>query len=78
MPTEVRSPISRKGSAVGSGPPMSPGSRANPSARRDSVPEQEHQTTGPVGAHNEPPAPPLQERQQGAGKEPERGLAVEE
>jgi hypothetical protein len=58
---EVCSPISRKGSAAGSGQPMSPGVRR----RGDSVPEQEHNTASPVGAHNEPPAPPLQERQQG-------------
>jgi hypothetical protein len=28
--TEVRSPISRRGSAVGSGQPLSPGARSNP------------------------------------------------
>ena len=67
MPTEVRSPISRVGSKAGSGQPMSPGARGNPSARRDSVPEQEHQK---ASAHNEPPAPTLQQR-------PERGLEPE-
>jgi hypothetical protein len=39
---EVRSSVSVKGSRVGSGPPMSPGSRSNPSrASADSVPKQE-------------------------------------
>lgn len=39
--TEVRSPISRRGSAVGSGQPLSPGAQSDPSrgeARRDPVP----------------------------------------
>jgi hypothetical protein len=71
MPTEVRSPVSIKGSKVGSGQPMGLGARSNPS-RRDSVPEQERHTS----THNEAPEP--RQQPQGAGKEPERGLAVEE
>jgi hypothetical protein len=36
---EVQSPVSRKGSKVGSGQPMSPGARSNPSrGRTDSIP----------------------------------------
>jgi hypothetical protein len=69
MPKEVLSPVSVKGSRVGSGQPMSPGAR---SVRRDSVPEQERHTS----THNEAPAP--RQQPQGTGKEPERGLAVEE
>jgi hypothetical protein len=42
MPTEVCSPVTRKGSKVGSGQPMSPGARSNPSrgdcGRQDSTP----------------------------------------
>jgi hypothetical protein len=44
MPTEVCSPINRKGSAVGSGPPMSLGARSNLSrACADSAPEPKQQ-----------------------------------
>ena len=36
---EAESPVTRKGSKVGSGRPMSPGARSNPSRRRtDSIP----------------------------------------
>ena len=36
---EVRSPVCRPGSKVGSGQPMSPGARSNPSrGRTDSIP----------------------------------------
>jgi hypothetical protein len=53
MPKEVCSPVSMKGSKVGSGQPMSPGARSNPSARRgDSVPEPTHQTASPVRSHS--------------------------
>jgi hypothetical protein len=41
--SEVVSPVSRKGSKVGSGPPISPGARSMP--RGDSVPEQKVQRT---------------------------------
>jgi hypothetical protein len=38
---EVCSPVSRPGSKVGSGQPMSPGARSNPSrGRSDSLPQQ--------------------------------------
>ena len=80
MPTKVRSPISRKGSAVGSGQPMSPGARGNPGRRAsaDSVPEQEHQVASPVTAHNQEPARPLQETpRKEANKEPAPGLEPE-
>jgi hypothetical protein len=41
MPKDVVSPVSIKGSKVGSGQPMSPGARSDPSrASADSVPEQ--------------------------------------
>jgi hypothetical protein len=35
MVTTVQSPVSRKGSKVGSSQPLSPGARSNPSARGD-------------------------------------------
>ena len=42
MPKDVCSPVSMKGSKVGSSPPMSPRSRSNPSrASADSVPKWE-------------------------------------
>jgi hypothetical protein len=42
MSKDVCSPVSMRGSKVGSGPPMSPGARTNPSrASADSVPKQE-------------------------------------
>jgi hypothetical protein len=38
---EVCSPVTRKGSKVGSGQPLSPGARSNPShGRTDSIPPQ--------------------------------------
>jgi hypothetical protein len=44
MPKDVCSPVSIKGSRVGSGAPMSPGSRSNPSrASADSVTEPKQQ-----------------------------------
>jgi hypothetical protein len=56
MPTEVCSPVTRKGSKVGSNQPMSPGARSMPGAgdRRDSVPPQ-HGTVS-RGAEPEPTA----------------------
>jgi hypothetical protein len=54
MPVEICSPISRKGSKVDSGQPMSPGARSNPSrASSDSVPAQPSQTASPICAHSE-------------------------
>jgi hypothetical protein len=40
MPTEVCSPITRKGSKQGSDQPLSPGARSMPGATGDSVPQQ--------------------------------------
>jgi hypothetical protein len=57
MPKEVCSPVSRPGSKVGSGQPLSPGARSMPGAgdRRDSVsPEPSHGTVS-RGAEPEPP-----------------------
>jgi hypothetical protein len=42
---EVRSPVCRQGSRVGSDQPMSPGARSGPNARRDSAPPQTKQAT---------------------------------
>jgi len=54
--SEVVSPISRKGSKVGSGQPLSPGARSAPGQRGDSVPPQPtHGTTRHVAPHAEPP-----------------------
>jgi hypothetical protein len=64
MPTEVCSPISRKGSAVSSGQPLGPGARSNPSRgdagpqsspfiAKHSVPEPAHH----IARHNEEPLP---------------------
>ena len=54
---EVQSPVSRKGSKVGSNPPLGPGSRSNPSRGErpqvDSVPAQSPHTS----RHAEPPLP---------------------
>jgi hypothetical protein len=47
MPTETRSPISRKGSKAGSDQPISPGARSNPSragARDSAEPEGKSET----------------------------------
>ena len=41
MEREVQSPVTRKGSKVGSNQPMSPGARSNPSrGRTNSIPQQ--------------------------------------
>jgi len=58
MVKEVCSPVSRPGSKVACGQPMSPGARSNPSRaegpRFDSVPPQlQHRTA----THQEPPIP---------------------
>ena len=56
---EVESPVTRKGSKVGSGQPLSPGARSSPSRATgpqvDSVPPQS--SPGGVSRHNEPPLP---------------------
>jgi hypothetical protein len=55
--TEVCSPISRRGSAVGSGQPLSPGAQSNPSrgdGRRDAAPGASQIKTH---AEPEPPRP---------------------
>ena len=56
---EVCSPVSRKGSKVGSGQPLSPGARSNPSRSEgpkfDSIPPQP--THGGTSRHSEPPIP---------------------
>jgi hypothetical protein len=57
MPTEVVSPISRKGSKVGSGQPMSPGARSNPSSRGDQATSQPpEQPAHRVAPHADKPA----------------------
>jgi hypothetical protein len=60
MPTEVCSPVSRSGSKVGSGQPMSPGARCMPGAddRKDSVQPQRAE-----------PEPPLRETAKVVGPE---------
>jgi hypothetical protein len=59
MVKEVCSPVTRPGSKVGSGQPMSPGARSMPGAgdRKDSVsPQPAH---GKTGRHSAEPEPPL-------------------
>jgi hypothetical protein len=55
---EVQSPVSRKGSKVGSGPPLSPGSRSSPSRgsgpQADSIPPQP--SHGGASRHSEEPS----------------------
>jgi hypothetical protein len=51
------SPVSRRGSKVGSGQPLSPGARSDPSHRGDQAPSHE-------------PEPPLHERAVQQGAEP--------
>ena len=53
-PKEVRSPISRVGSRVGSHQPLSPGARSSPSRAADSIPGQRPNTASPVKSHSEP------------------------
>ena len=57
MPKEVCSPVSRPGSKVGSGQPMSPGACSMPGAgdRRDSVLQRPAHGTVSRGAEPEPP-----------------------
>jgi hypothetical protein len=56
---EVRSPVCRPGSKVGSGQPISPGARSNPSRgsgpQTDFVPPQP--SRGGASRHSEPPIP---------------------
>jgi hypothetical protein len=58
MTTEVCSPVSRKGSKVGSNQPLSPGARSNPSIlegpRFDSVPPQPARARVSMGSNEEP------------------------
>jgi hypothetical protein len=58
---EVQSPVSRKGSKVGSNQPLSPGARSNPSrgpVSQDSIPPQPHHGGGGgVKSHTEDPLP---------------------
>ena len=55
---EIESPVTRKGSKVGSNQPMSPGARSNPSRgggpQTDSVPPQS--SHGGTSRHSEEPA----------------------
>jgi hypothetical protein len=55
--TETCSPVSRKGSKVGSDQPLSPGAQSNPSraggARFDSVPPQPPRTRASLGAEGQ-------------------------
>ena len=59
--SDVCSPISRKGSKVGSGQPMSPGARSDPSSRGDQTEapaaEPQLQRRDRAAAHQEPPIP---------------------
>jgi hypothetical protein len=56
---DVESPVSRKGSKVGSGQPMSPGARSSPSRgggpQTDSIPPQP--SHGGASRHSEDPLP---------------------
>ena len=56
---EVQSPVTRKGSKVGSNQPMSPGARTNPSRgsgpQTDSIPPQSPH--GGASKHSESPIP---------------------
>jgi hypothetical protein len=73
MPTEVVSPVTRKGSKVsGNEPCSSPGARSMPGAeRRDSVPPQPQHggSGGRIRAQSEEPASPLEPRTQVTGPE---------
>jgi hypothetical protein len=59
--SDVTSPVSRKGSKVGSGQPMSPGARSDPSSRGDEGEppgaQPQLQRRDRVAAHQEPPIP---------------------
>ena len=67
MPTEVCSPVTRKGSKVGSGQPLSPGARSMPGGG-DSVPPQSTHRGGTVSRGAEP-EPPLRETTRVTGPE---------
>jgi hypothetical protein len=58
---EVCSPVTRKGSKVASGQPMSPGARSNPS-KGDSVPAQPTRGRVSTGQEPDPSPPPPQPR----------------
>lgn len=74
MAKEVCSPVSIKGSKVGSGPPMSPSARTNPSrASLDSVPEQLR--NAPTARHSEPEPKQQLEGDARRGKKPAPGSA---
>jgi hypothetical protein len=54
---EVCSPVSRPGSKVGSGQPLSPGARSNPSrGRTDSIPPQPSHARVSLSSNAEEPA----------------------
>ena len=59
--SEVCSPVTRKGSKVGSGQPMSPGARSAPSSRGDQTEapsaQPELQRRDRTAVHQEPPFP---------------------
>jgi hypothetical protein len=58
--SEVCSPISRKGSKVGSGQPMPPGARSDPSRGDQTEPptaQPQPERRDRVAAHQEPPIP---------------------
>ena len=67
MSKDVCSPVSIKGSRVGSGPPMSPGARTNPRrASADSVTDQQRNAPEPKqqaadARRSRKPAPTLEE-----------------
>jgi hypothetical protein len=53
---EIQSPVTRKGSKVGSGQPLSPGARSNPSrGRSDSIPQQPSHGARPSHSNGEQP-----------------------
>ena len=54
---EVRSPVCRLGSKVGSGQPLSPGARSNPARRGDSVPKQPTHDNDDARRASKKPAP---------------------
>jgi hypothetical protein len=71
--SEVVSPVTRRGSKVGSGQPLSPGARSNPGRvegpKFDAVPTSQLRTTR--AAHQEEPAVPPSSTTVTVGPEPE-------
>jgi hypothetical protein len=55
--SEVVSPISRKGSRVASGQPLSPGARSAPQPYQTEAPQPQLERRDRVAAHQEPPIP---------------------